>query len=192
MRVKEFIAEGPVDAIANLGRSKAELSGQETYKVAQKLGGIAANQWINKVNAIKQAKSAAGDTSDISQAEYVRQLTDFVKTILLKNKPVEDNNSKKRINAVMAKIVQNRDNSNQVEELFTPLIQTVLGALRGEGQVSNTETPAKRKDPRISLEKGSKLEVEPFGTLSFDGYEWTTENGQTVSKDAMEKILGSI
>ena len=230
MKASEFITEAPLDFLrtdSEIAQRQASKSAQDVEKSAEKLGKIAAQQWLDKVNGIKQANVSSGvkprrgtkitttkgpatydgkqwvdsngqpfDTRAqeilqqqgfVSQGEYTNQLQDFIKVNLLRNNPVTDTNSIQRINAIAKQMVAAKDDTPTTVKLFKPLLQTIIGARRGQApsdSSSGRTRPDKKKTSRDYIPVGYKL--KDFAV--WDGSSWTSPNGTPFPDDVSKEI----
>lgn len=188
MRASDFITEAPLDFLRTsdeIAQRKASAITGQVSQAAKKLGDIAGQQWLVKIRQLQQAKTAAGEDKEISQSEYLRTLTDFINTNLLKNKPIVDRNSKVRINKIIKQIMTSRDQEQQVQKLFVPLIQTIMGALRSQDPSTQDkdETPSRSS----AIPQGA---ISTFGDIKVvykDGF-WTTASGTRIRGNIAKEI----
>lgn len=230
MKASEFITEAPLDFLrtdAEIAQRQASKSAQDVEKNAEKLGKIAAQQWLDKVNGIKQANASSGvkprrgtkitttkgpatydgkqwvDSSGqpfdtraqeilqqqgfVSQGEYTKQLQDFIKVNLLRNNPVTDTNSTQRINAIAKQMIAAKDDAPTIVKLFKPLLQTIIGARRGQASSSSSSSSRRtdqKKSRRGYIPTGYKLK----DFAMWDGSAWTSPNGTPFPADVSKEL----
>jgi hypothetical protein len=104
--------------------------------------------------------------------------------VLLKNVQEIPQSIKGSINTIIQDTVNRRDNATAMKQNFLALVAHSTAA-----RFSATNVFSTTAKPKLKIKAGTVINTETFGKLTFDGTNWKNERGETLGREAAQRIM---